>query len=94
MANHKSCEKKARVNERRHKENLNKILPCKANIRKFKKETDVNKAVELLNTIKKQLDKVGGKHIFHKNKVNRLKSRYEKMVNNLKSKNSQNTVIS
>jgi len=85
MANHKSCEKKYRVNRRRHAENLDRVQRCKANIRKIKKETNVENAVTMLNTLKKQLDKIGSKHIFHKNKVARLKSKYDKMVNKLKA---------
>ena len=84
MANHKSCEKKWRVNRRRHSENLNRVQRCKANIRKIKKETNLESAEELLKTLKKQLDQIGSKHIFHKNKVARLKSRYDKMVNQLR----------
>jgi ribosomal protein S20 len=45
----------------------------------------VENAVTMLNTLKKQLDKIGSKHIFHKNKVARLKSKYDKMVNKLKA---------
>lgn len=83
MANHKSCEKKQRVITRRHKENLNRVQRCKANIKKLKKETDKNKAIELFNTINKQLDQIGSKHIFHKNKVARIKSKYNKLINSI-----------
>ena len=56
-----------------------------------KKNTNVKIDVnDLLKTIKKQLDKIGAKHIYHKNKVARLKSKYEKIVNNFNAKQSQN----
>ena len=102
MPNHKSCEKKCRVNERRRKCNLERKQRYKANVRKLKKEIssvhsiDKKKVTskskieekessvnpnELMNEIKKQLDKIEAKHIYHKNKVARLKSKYQKMVN-------------
>lgn len=100
MPNHKSCEKKCKVNERRRKCNLERKQRYKANVRKLKKEINLThhnkkeiagdsfkteenaiKTKNLLREIKKQLDKIEAKHIFHKNKVARLKSKYEKMVN-------------
>lgn len=85
MANHKSCEKKWRVNKRRHKENLERTQRCKAEIKKMKKMTNVEEATPVLNNIKKYLDKIGAKHIYHRNKVNRLKSRCDKFVNYLRN---------
>ncbi len=50
-------------------------------------KTNIN---DLVKTIKKQLDKIGAKHIYHKNKVARLKSKYDKIVNNFNAKQAQN----
>ena len=85
MANHKSCEKKWRVNERCHKENLERTQRCKAEMKKLRKKTSIEDAEPMLNNIKKYLDKIGSKHIYHKNKVNRLKSRCDKFVNSLRN---------
>ena len=89
MANHKSCEKKWAVNCRRHKENLERTQRYKAEVKLLKKTTDISSATTLLNTIKKRLDMIGSKHIYHKNKVNRLKSRCEILVNRLTSNNQK-----
>ena len=83
MANHKSCEKKYRVSQRRHVENLKAIQLCKSNIKKLKKEKDKTVATNLLNVVYKQLDKITNKHRMHKNKGARLKSKCALIVNAL-----------
>ena len=85
MPNHKSCVKKFKVTERRRKLNLDKKQRFKAVFKKLMNETDLKKAEELLNIAKKKLDKICGKHIYHRNKVNRLKSKCDKKVNVLRS---------
>jgi ribosomal protein S20 len=87
MANHKSCKKKWAVNRRRHKENLERTQRYKADVKLLKKTKDISTATTLLNTIKKRLDVIGSRHIYHKNKVNRLKSRCECFVNRLHTNN-------
>ena len=83
MANHKSCLKKLAVNKRRRAMNLKAIQLCKSNIKKLKNQTDKSQAMELLNTVYKQLDKISIKNRMHKNKCRRLKSTCAKIVNSL-----------
>ncbi|MBQ2350520.1 MAG: 30S ribosomal protein S20 [Cytophagales bacterium] len=79
----KSAKKKWAVNCRRHRENLERTQRYKADFKLLKKITDISEARELLNIIKKRLDMIKNKHIYHGNKVNRLKSRCERLVNRL-----------
>ena len=75
-------------NKSRHLINLKRIRSLKATIKNFKTEKDPLKLTELLNDVKKKLDKIGSKKIYHKNKVNRLKSRLEKIANKIKQDNN------
>ena len=81
MANHKSCEKKWRVNQRRHTENLRALGKCRSAMKAVKGALDKASGLESLKLVYKQLDRVSVKHRMHPNKVNRLKSRYAKIVN-------------
>jgi len=71
-----SAKKSLRVTKRNHKTNVALKQKLKTVVKKFvEKPTN-----DGLKTVISFLDKVGKTNVFHHNKINRLKSRYSKMV--------------
>lgn len=81
MANSRSAKKRVKVNERRHRENLRVKNRYKKTVRELGSTKDKDQALKLLSSVYEQLDRISVKHRMHRNKVNRLKSRYARMVN-------------
>jgi small subunit ribosomal protein S20 len=84
MAQHKSAEKRARVEARRATRNGHSRSRMRTAVKQIRTSTDKAKAAEDLKKATKLLDKLAAKGIIHKNKAANLKSRLTKLVNNLK----------
>jgi len=71
-----SAKKSLRVAKRNHKTNLSLKQKFKSVAKKFQEKP----TADGLNEVVSFLDKLDKNHIFHHNKVNRMKSRLSKMV--------------
>jgi len=83
----KSAKKRVKVTEKRTALNRKYKDEYKTAIRDFKEiidEGNVEKAEAQLKETIKVVDKAVGKGIIHKNKANRKKSQFTKMVNEIK----------
>jgi len=83
----KSAKKRVKVTEKRTALNRKYKEDYKTAIRDFKEiidEGNVEKAEAQLKETIKVVDKAVGKGIIHKNKANRKKSQFTKMVNEIK----------
>lgn len=83
---------KSQSSKKRVKTNLKKRLinayekkTIRTKMKKLRKITDKNEAVNSLKDIYSSLDKLAKKNLLHKNKVARHKSHLTKYVNNLSS---------
>lgn len=84
MAQHKSAEKRARVEARRATRNGHSRSRMRTAVKQIRTSTDKAKAAEDLKKATKLLDKLAAKGIIHQNKAANLKSRLTKLVNKLK----------
>lgn len=84
MAQHKSAEKRARQNVRRHARNKAAISKMKSLIRKVRSAKEKDKGTAVLKVAAKTLDQLAAKGLIHKNKAANQKSSLTKFVNNLK----------
>ncbi|MBI2356026.1 MAG: 30S ribosomal protein S20 [Candidatus Doudnabacteria bacterium] len=88
MPNTKSAIKAARQNIRRHALNLaalEKIKKAVKQVRKLASSGKVEDAKKALTAAYASLDKAAKKHIIHKNKASRLKSRLSKLISKVKT---------
>ena len=83
MPQHKSAEKRMRQNEERRKRNQSRKSRVRTKVKELRSLEDPEAAQELLNDVKKELDRLAAKGIIHKNKAARRKSQLEKHVNSL-----------
>jgi small subunit ribosomal protein S20 len=84
MAQHKSAEKRARQNIKRHARNKASLTRMKTlikNVRSAKDKTDGEAALKIAV---KALDQLGAKGLIHKNKASNQKSALTKFVSKLK----------
>ncbi len=84
MAQHKSAEKRARQNVRRHARNKAVISKMKSLIKKVRSAKEKDKGVAALKIAVKMLDQLAAKGLIHKNKAANQKSSLTKFVNKLK----------
>jgi ribosomal protein S20 len=81
MPKHKSCKKKEDVNKKRHLRNSIRIKYCRYLLREFRKSKTLEDTSEYISKIKKSLDIIKNKRIWHRNKVNRLKASCDRRCN-------------
>lgn len=82
MANTKSAKKALRQNLRRKRANLVRRASLRSVVKEFQKLLASGKKEEasaLLKNVYSKIDKLAKTRVVHKNKANRLKSRYAKM---------------
>jgi len=84
MAQHKSAEKRARQNVRRHARNKAAMSKMKSLIRKVRSAKEKDKGVAALKIAVKTLDQLAAKGLIHKNKASNQKSSLTKFVSTLK----------
>jgi small subunit ribosomal protein S20 len=72
-----------RQNEERRKRNQSRKSRVRTKVKELRSLEDPEAAQELLNDVKKELDRLAAKGIIHKNKAARRKSQLEKHVNSL-----------
>jgi small subunit ribosomal protein S20 len=84
MAQHKSAEKRARQNVKRHARNKAALTKMKTLIRNVRSAKEKDKATSALKTAVKALDQLASKGLIHKNKASNQKSALTKFVNTLK----------
>lgn len=84
MAQHKSAEKRARQNVRRHARNKAVITKMKSTIKKVRSAKEKEKGAVALKIAVKMLDQLAAKGLIHKNKASNQKSSLTKYVNSLK----------
>jgi small subunit ribosomal protein S20 len=84
MANTKSSKKAVRSSKRKRSHNLFWEKAVKNNVKTLKASLEHKKDVKELNTelvaLQKSLDKAAKEKVIHKNKANRVKSRYAKRI--------------
>ncbi|MFB6230694.1 MAG: 30S ribosomal protein S20 [Salinibacter sp.] len=83
MPQHKSAEKRMRQNEKRRKHNKSRKSRVRTKIKKLRSLEDAEKARELLNDVKGDLDRLAAKGVIHKNRAANKKSKLEKHVDSL-----------
>lgn len=84
MAQHKSAEKRARQNVRRHARNKANLSKIKTQIKNVRTAKDKEKAAAALKIAVKTLDQLAAKGVIHKNKASNQKSRLTKLVRAMK----------
>lgn len=84
MAQHKSAEKRARQNVRRHARNKAAMSKMKSLIRKVRSAKEKDKGTTALKIAVKTLDQLAAKGLIHKNKASNQKSSLTKFVSTLK----------
>jgi small subunit ribosomal protein S20 len=84
MAQHKSAEKRARQNVRRHARNKAALTKMKSLIRKVRSAKEKDKGAAALKIAVKTLDQLAAKGLIHKNKASNQKSSLTKYVSTLK----------
>ncbi len=88
MPNTKSAKKALRKSKKVYVENRRMKLRIKRWMKKLNtllEKADKDSVEKTYYFLQKLLDKAGKKHIYHKNKINRLKSRFAKKVASVKS---------
>jgi small subunit ribosomal protein S20 len=83
MAQHKSAEKRARQNARRHVRNKAAISKMKTLIKKVRSAKEKDKAAAALKLAVKTLDQLAAKGVIHKNKAANQKSSLTKFVSKI-----------
>jgi small subunit ribosomal protein S20 len=84
MAQHKSAEKRARQNIKRHARNKASLTKMKTLIKNVRTAKDKEAGVVALKTAVKALDQLGAKGLIHKNKAANQKSSLTKFVGKMK----------
>ena len=85
MPNSSSARKSQRQNEARRLRNRTQRSELRTfvkRVRKLADEGSVDEAREVFPTVQKKLDQAAAKHLIHKNKAARLKSRISAMIKN------------
>jgi small subunit ribosomal protein S20 len=84
MAQHKSAEKRARQNIKRHARNKASLTRMKTLIKNVHSAKEKDAAGKALKIAVKALDQIGSKGLIHKNKASNLKSALTKLVGKIK----------
>ena len=84
MAQHKSAEKRARQNIKRHARNKASLTRMKTLIRNVRSAKEKGAGTTALKIAVKALDQLGSKGLIHKNKAANQKSALTKFVGTLK----------
>jgi len=87
MPNIKSAKKRVKTDLVKKERNKDQVASMKTAIKKVKlsvKESNKEKAVEMLNAANKKIDKAVTSGLIHKNKAARIKSKLAKNVDNIK----------
>lgn len=80
MAHHKSALKRIRANESKRLRNKYYLKTTRTFIKKLKKSTDKEEAMDLYKKVSSMLDKLAKKNIIHKNNAANKKSKLNKLV--------------
>lgn len=81
MPNTESAKRAMRKAERRRVRNRSERSALKTLVKKVRTATDTGAAKESLDVAIKKLDQAAAKHLIHKNKAARTKSRLTKLIN-------------
>jgi small subunit ribosomal protein S20 len=84
MAQHKSAEKRARQNIKRHARNKASLTRMKTLIRNVRSAKDKEAGTAALKTAVKALDQLGSKGLIHENRASNQKSALTKFVSKMK----------
>ena len=84
MAQHKSAQKRARQNIKRHARNKAELSKVKTLVRNVRNAKEKDKAAAALKIAVKTLDQLAAKGVLHKNKAANQKSSLTKFVTSLK----------
>ena len=88
MPNSRSARKSQRKNEARRLRNRSQRSTLRTQVKKVRtavEDGDFDTAESLYRTTTKRLDQAAAKHLIHKNKAARLKSRLAQMINKHKA---------
>mgnify|MGYP003509934387 FL=1 len=83
MANHKSCLKRIRQNEKRRLHNRYYAKTARNAVRNLRNMPDAAAAAERLPKVVAMLDRLASKNAISKNKASNLKSKLARLVNKL-----------
>ncbi len=83
MAHHKSALKRIRSNETKRIRNRYYLKTTRTFIKKLRKATDKEEALELYKKVSSLLDKLSKRNVIHKNNAANNKSKLKKFVNSL-----------
>ncbi len=86
MPHHKSAKKRMRQNIKRRLHNRYYAKSTRTAIKKLRKVHDKQEALEMYPQVASMIDKLAKRHIIHKNKAARLKSRLMQHINSLGEK--------
>jgi len=88
MANLRSAKKRVRQNEKHRLHNRYYAKTTRTAVRDLRSMQDAAKAVEMLPTVQRLLDKLVKMNIIHRNKAANIKSQLAKHVNRLLSESA------
>ncbi len=89
MPHHKSAQKRMRQDEKRRLSNRYYAKSTRTAIKKLRKTHHKDEALAMYPQVASMIDKLAKRHIIHKNKAARLKSRLMEHVNSLGEKAHQ-----
>jgi small subunit ribosomal protein S20 len=90
MAHHKSAKKRIRQTETRRLENRYYMVTTRNAIKKLRKMTNKDEALQLYPKVVSMLDKLAKRNQIHKNQASNLKSKLIKFVNKIGTVETQN----
>lgn len=90
MAHHKSAKKRIRQTETRRLENRYYMVTTRNAIKKLRKMTNKDEALQLYPKVASMLDKLAKRNQIHKNQASNLKSKLMKFVNKIGKVETQN----
>lgn len=83
MANHKNAKKAQRQNERHRLENRYYLVTARNAIKKLRKSTNKEEAMQLYPKVASMVDKLAKRNQIHKNNASNIKSKLMKFINKL-----------
>ncbi len=89
MPHHKSAKKRLRQNLKRRLHNRYYAKSTRTAIKKLRKLHDKEAALEMYPKVASMIDKLAKRHIIHKNKAARLKSKLMHHINKLHEKHHE-----
>ena len=88
MPNSRSARKSQRKNEARRLRNRSQRSTLRTHVKKVREAVEageLDQAADLYRVASKRLDQAAAKHLIHKNKASRLKSRLSQAINKAKA---------